>query len=129
MKNKFFSFDKKNVIAQMFLLILFVITSTIFLPGCSSGSNVGEIVCNYGTTLCDVGTVMCNDIPGVPPEVCNYLDLACYNLNVICSMADDPENPAIQKAASNIEQLTEKLRTWKVARDLEKQKQLQQSKK
>jgi hypothetical protein len=93
-------------------LILFVSLSFT-----SCNPNVPEIVCDYGTVLCDVSTTICRDIPGVPPVVCNYLDLACYNLNTLCVMRDQPESFAYQNALQNIQDITSKLRTWKVAQD------------
>lgn len=93
-------------------LVLFVSLSSF-----SCSPNVPEIVCDYGTVLCDVSTTICRDIPGVPPVVCNYLDLACYNLNTLCVMRDDPDGVKYQSALQNLKDITEKLRTWKVAQD------------
>jgi len=99
------------------LFALLLVSSLLLLsPGCSSGSNVGDVVCDYGNVLCDVSTTLCNDIPGVPSEVCNYLDLACYNLQQICDLRDSTETTAYQNAVSNIKLATEKLRAWKLAK-------------
>ena len=103
-----------------FLLILFVSFTLFTLPGCSSGSNVGDIVCDYGDVLCDVSTTLCRDIPGVPNQVCNYLDLACYNLNTICELRDSTDAVQYQNALSNIKLATEKLRAWHVANNQNK---------
>lgn len=96
--------------------VLLVITSLFSFTSCSSGTNIGDVVCDYGSVLCDVSTTLCNDIPGVPSEVCNYLDLACYNLETICQMRDSTDTVKFQNAVSNIKLATEKLRAWKVAR-------------
>lgn len=104
----------------LFSAIIISIFLSFGLSGCSSGQNAGDIVCDYGTVLCDVSTSLCNDIPGVPNEVCNYLDLACYNLTVICDMRDSTETIKYQNALTNIQTLTAKLRAWKVARDVPK---------
>lgn len=96
----------------LMLLITFIIAS-FSLTSCSSGPNVGEVVCDYGNVLCDVSTTICRDIPGVPDEVCTYLDLACYNLNTICELRDSTETKKFSDAVSNIRLATEKLRQWK----------------
>jgi hypothetical protein len=103
---------KKFLSILLFALLLF---ASLFTPGCSSGSNVGDVVCDYGNVLCDVSTTICEDIPGVPSEVCNYLDLACYNLQTICDLRDSTETTAFKSAVLNIQLATEKLRAWKLA--------------
>lgn len=114
MKNYF------SIAHSLLLVILFSLVVSFIVPGCSSGQNAGDIVCDYGTVLCDVSTTLCNDIPGVPPQVCNYLDLACYNLNTICDMRDSTDTIQYQTALTNIQTLTAKLRAWKVSREVPK---------
>lgn len=104
----------KHVSLYLLMIIAFIVLSFSF-SGCSSGTNVGNVVCDYGAVLCDVSTTLCNDIPGVPSEVCNYLDLACYNLNVICELRDSTETVKYQNALSNIQDLTYKLKQWHAA--------------
>ena len=104
----------------LFSAIIVSIFLSFGLTSCSSGQSAGDIVCDYGAVLCDVSTTLCNDIPGVPPQVCNYLDLACYNLNVICDMRDSTETIQYQTALTNIQTLTAKLRAWKVSREVPK---------
>lgn len=116
MKNK----NYFNIANSFLMIIILSIVLSFLAPGCSSGQNAGEIVCDYGTVLCDVSTTLCRDIPGVPNEVCNYLDLACYNLNTICDMRDSTETVKYQQALTNIQNLTEKLREWKVSREVPK---------
>jgi hypothetical protein len=96
------------------LAIIFAL-AVLFLYGCS-GSTVTDKVCDYGTVLCDVSTTLCTEIPGVPNEVCNYLDLACFNLNQLCDLRDSTESKNYQTALSNLEKITMKLREWKAAR-------------
>lgn len=100
-----------RVSIYLLMIITFIVLSFSFV-GCSSGSNVGDVVCDYGAVLCDVSTTLCKDIPGVPSEVCNYLDLACYNLNVICELRDSTETVKYQNALSNIQDITAKLKQW-----------------
>lgn len=100
---------------KTFLFAVIVSISLFFVPGCSSGQNVGDIVCDYGDVLCDVSTTICRDIPGVPYQVCTYLDLACYNLNTICELRDSTDAVKYQNALSNIKLATEKLRAWHLA--------------
>ena len=95
------------------LITISIILFTFILPGCSSGTNVPDVICDYGAVLCDVSTNLCAEIPGVPPQVCDYLNLACYNLNVICELRDTPDSIAFQNALSNIQFATEKLTEWK----------------
>jgi len=101
----------KHVSIYLMLLISFIVLS-FSLTGCSTGNDVGEVVCDYGTVLCDVSTTLCFEVPGVPDEVCNYLNLACYNLNVICEMRDSTDAVRYQQALSNIQDITVKLRQW-----------------
>jgi hypothetical protein len=104
--------------SRMSLSLLIVITLIVLSFGftsCSSGNNVGDVVCDYGTVLCDVSTTICDEIPGVPDQVCDYLNLACYNLNVICEMRDSTDHVKYQTALNNIQDLTLKLKQWKSA--------------
>lgn len=92
------------------LLILVLTFSLLTLPSCSQSTS--EIICDYGGVLCDVSTTMCTQIPGIPVPVCNYLDLACYNLNQLCLYRDSIDTPAYQMALLNLQDVTEKLREW-----------------
>jgi len=89
---------------------LFIVTSLSFTA--CSGSNTSQIVCDYGNVLCDVSTTMCTQIPGIPPQVCNYLDLACYNLNQLCALRDSTDSFKYKQALSNLETITAKLQAW-----------------
>lgn len=97
---------------KKFSLLIVFIVSLLGFSGCSSNPNVGDVVCDYGTVLCDVSTSICRDIPGVPSQVCNYLDLACYNLNTLCTYRDSTESTKYQNALSNLQNVTSKLREW-----------------
>jgi len=99
---------------QFFLLAVIISIIVSMFPGCSAGTNTGDVVCDYGTVLCDVSTTLCADIPGVPDEVCSYLNLACYNLNVICDLRDSTETVQYKTAVANLEKITAKLEAWKV---------------
>ena len=100
-----------------FLIVSLVMFFTFLsVPGCS-GSNVSDVVCDYGSTVCDISTTLCTEIPGVPTEVCTYLNLACNNLDVLCAQRDSTESTKYQTALSNLQNLTDKLRQWKQARD------------
>lgn len=74
-----------------------------------------EVVCDYGSVLCDVSTTICTQIPGVPDQVCTYLNLACYNLDQLCQLRDSTDSPKYEKALSNIQDLTVKLRQWQLS--------------
>lgn len=111
---------KKSNLFQVFLFAALVVISLISFDGCSSGSNVGDVVCDYGTVLCDVSTGLCHNVPGIPPQVCDYLDLACINLNTLCQMRDSTDSPKFQTALVNIEDITAKLRQWKLAQNYKK---------
>lgn len=99
---------KKNKIS---ILFIFSFLSVFIISGCSQ--NTSEVICDYGSILCDVSTTICDQIPGVPVEVCNYLDLACYNLDQLCILRDSTESPKYQLALSNLQSITDKLRDWK----------------
>ena len=51
--------------SKNFLIVLVMSFTLLILPGCS-GSNVSDVVCDYGTVVCDVSTTLCTEIPGVP---------------------------------------------------------------
>lgn len=104
---------------NLFLLVALLSFTLLSFTSCSSSNNIGDIVCDYGTSLCEVSTALCNDIPGVPPKVCDYLDLACYNLTTICELRDsDPEEePRLAKALENLQLATEKLQEFKLSLD------------
>lgn len=106
---------KKSNLFQVLLFAVLLTFSFISFPSCSTSTSVGDVVCDYGTVLCDVSTSLCTDIPGIPPVVCNYLDLACYNLNTLCQLRDSTESPKYQAAIENIQDLTIKLKQWKLA--------------
>lgn len=95
------------------ILFLSLIISLLFIPACSQSTN--EIVCDYGTVLCDVSTTLCTQIPGIPSEVCTYLDLACYNLDQLCALQDSTDNIKYQVALSNLQTITAKLRNWQTS--------------
>lgn len=104
---------------KKFIYIVLLSIGLISLNSCS-GTNVGEVVCDYGTVLCDVSTTLCTQIPGVPEPVCNYLDLACYNLETLCQLRDSTESTRYQTALSNLNDITAKLRQWQVSNALKK---------
>ena len=94
---------------NLFITLLLAL-SLFSLQGCNQ--NTADVVCDYGTVLCDVSTTMCTQIPGIPEPVCNYLDLACYNLNQLCLLRDSVDTPKYQAALFNIQDVTNKLREW-----------------
>jgi hypothetical protein len=96
---------------KLFFASLFIIISVSFFSGCSQ--DTGQIVCDYGTILCDVSKTLCTQIPGVPDEVCTYLDLACYNLDQLCLLRDSTDNVKYQVALTNLQNITYKLKEWK----------------
>ena len=106
----------KNLIS---LFIGFFIITSFSFTGCS-GSNTSQIVCDYGNVLCDVSTTMCTQIPGIPPQVCNYLDLACYNLNQLCALRDSTDSVRYKLAISNLETITARLQEWTAKQVLNK---------
>lgn len=110
---------KKSNIFQTVLFAALVSLSLISFS-CSSGSNVGDVVCDYGSVLCDVSAGLCHNIPNVPPVVCDYLDLACINLNTLCDLRDSTDTPKFKAALVNIEDITQKLRQWHLAQGFKK---------
>lgn len=76
-----------------------------------------NVVCDYGAVVCDISTTLCYDIPGVPDEVCTYLNLACYNLDQICLYRDSTQSTRYQVALTNLQNITFKFKQWKLARD------------
>lgn len=102
---------------------IFLIGSLLFVgflnTGCSNSNQVIDKVCDYGSVLCDVSTSLCTQVPGVPEPVCQYLDLACYNLNELCMLRDSTiDDPKVQNALNNLTEITAKLREWNAKRVL-----------
>lgn len=93
----------------MKLILTLVIFISLSLVNCSGG-HIPAVVCDYGQTVCSVSQTICRDIPGIPPEVCNYLDLACYNLDQLCRY--NPESVEYKSAVISLENITNKLNTW-----------------
>lgn len=89
------------------------IASIILIAGlsfsCSSG-NIPAAVCDYGSTVCDISQTVCREIPGLDPKVCDYLDLACYNLDQLCKYP--VESREYRSAVISLDQIKSKLQTW-----------------
>lgn len=98
------------MIKTRFSIVLILFMFSFLFQSCSPETT--EIVCDYGTVLCDVSTTMCNQIPGIPEPVCDYLNLACYNLDQLCQLRDSTDSPKYQAALFNLQSLTDKLRSW-----------------
>ena len=98
------------MIKRKFLLGLILLIFGFTFQSCSPETT--EIVCDYGTVLCDVSTTMCNQIPGIPEPVCDYLNLACYNLDQLCQLRDSTDSPKYEAALFNLQSLTDKLKQW-----------------
>lgn len=93
----------------MKFLIVFLIASMIFFNSCSNG-NVPVAICDYGSTVCDISQTVCREIPGLDPKICDYLDLACYNLDQLCKYPVDSRE--YRSAVISLDNIKSRLQTW-----------------
>ena len=89
---------------KSYLTVFYFIVLTISFSFIKCGENPPQLspeVCRVGTMICDISQNICSSFP-IPSQVCNYLDLACVNINVLCNST--PGSPAYKQAEKNLQE-------------------------
>jgi hypothetical protein len=111
-----------NLFSWLYGLVL--ILSLLLLLNCSGTPQIPDQVCEVGVQICDVGSYLC-ETNVIPDPVCTWVNLACLNLNVLCTA--DPDTPDYITAQSNLKQINQRLSEWLTAqRDAHKQQDVDQ---
>lgn len=104
MKNIDFKYG--SILVLSLLLAFFIIQGT---TGCSGGNQLPEEVCDIGGVVCDIGDYICENVP-VPEPVCTYLNLACINLEILCT--SEPGSEDYNAAKSSLDEINLNLNRW-----------------
>ena len=92
-----------------FLVSVFLFSLVLF--GCSGVPQLNPEVCEAGALVCDITNNVCETFP-VPEPVCSYLNIACVNLDLLCS--NDPESNEYKTAKSELQKATTNLKKWMI---------------
>jgi len=89
------------------IMLPFVIV--FVLLGCGGVPQIDSQVCLVGKMICDVGNGLCST-GTIPPPVCSYLNIACFNLTLLC--AEPPGSEAYIKAENKLKDATVGMKRW-----------------
>ena len=95
---------------NLFVTIVFVFLFIPFLfVGCSGVPTLNPEVCEVGGIICEVGYSLC-ETGTVPPAVCAYLNIACINLDLLCT--EPPGSVKYEKAKEDLKNAKVDLNIW-----------------
>ena len=101
----------KNLIAKMKNLITIIVFFFIFFLflECSGVPQLNPEVFEVGGLICEVGYGLC-DTGTIPAPVCAYLNIACVNLNLLCT--EPPGSVKYEKAKEDLKNAKVDLSIW-----------------